>query len=231
MREATPALELAAAEPRAGGILPPVALDLRLMPGECALIEMRDPVAIAEFADLCVGLRPLGRGRVCFLGRAWSGLTARVATALRGRIGRIAAAGAWIDFLGTDTNVLLPHLHHTKREEPILRAAAATLAREFGLPGLPLVRPDALSAADLARTACVRAFLGEPRLLLLETPVQTQFLDLIAPLLNAIAAARDRGAAVIWLTRRYSARADRSFPATHRLRMTERGLQPVRQGA
>jgi phospholipid/cholesterol/gamma-HCH transport system ATP-binding protein len=112
-----------------------------------------------------------------------------------------------------------------------LREAAADLSRSFGLPGLPLVRPEALTAIDLARAACVRAFLGEPRLLILESPVQGQFADLVSPLLNALAAARDRGAAAIWLTRGDFVWTDRSFPATARLRLAERGLTLPRQAA
>jgi phospholipid/cholesterol/gamma-HCH transport system ATP-binding protein len=112
-----------------------------------------------------------------------------------------------------------------------LRDAAAELARSFGLPGVPLERPDALTPADRARAACVRAFLGDPRLVLLESPVQAQFADLLPPLLNALAAARDKGAAAIWLTRSDLIWRDRSFPATCRLRLTEYGLIPVRHTA
>src|ERR1700757_4666299 len=77
--------------------------------------------------------------------------------------------GSWIGFLGTDINILLPQLHHTKRSESDLREAAAQLSRSFGLPGLPISRPDALAGIDLARSACVRAFMGKPRLLILNS--------------------------------------------------------------
>jgi phospholipid/cholesterol/gamma-HCH transport system ATP-binding protein len=153
------------------------------------------------------------------------------AAALRGRIGRVHGTGAWIGFLGVDLNILLPQLHHSRRSTATLRDIAAELARSFGLPGLPLVRPEALQLPDLTRAACVRAFLGEPRLLLLESPVQAQFRDLVPPLLNALATARDRGAAAIWLTRSDLVWTDRSFPATRRLRMTESGLVPLRDAA
>jgi phospholipid/cholesterol/gamma-HCH transport system ATP-binding protein len=126
-------------------------------------------------------------------------------------------------------NVLLPQLHHTHRPVAALREAAVELARTFGLPGVLLVRPRALTPADRARAACVRAFLGEPRLVLLESPVQAQFADLIPLLLNALAAARDKGAAAIWLTRSDLIWRDRPFPATCRLRLTEYGSIPMRQ--
>lgn len=232
MHEAAPVLDLIAAQPDADAThLPPVPLNLRLMPGQCALIEVRDPVRARQFADLCCGLLVPRQGQVVFLGRDWAATGDEHVAALRGRIGRVHGTGAWIGFLGVDLNILLPQLHHTRRSAAALRENAAELARSFGLPGLPLVRPEALGTADLARAACVRAFLGEPRLLLLESPVQAQFADLVPPVLDAVAAARDRGAAAIWLTRSDFVWTDRSFPATQRLRFTENGLAPLRHAA
>ena len=232
MRDTTPILEVLQAQPEAETThLPSAMLHLRLLAGDCALIEIRDPVRASEFADLCCGHLSLRRGRVRFLGRDWATMPGEQAAALRGRIGRVFGIGAWIGFLNMDLNILLPQLHHTRRPAEALREAAAELARGFGLPGLPLVRPEVLSSADLARAACVRAFLGEPLLLLLESPSQAQFTDLVSPLLNALATARDRGAAAIWLTRSDFVWTDRSFPATHRLRLAENGLVPLRQAA
>jgi phospholipid/cholesterol/gamma-HCH transport system ATP-binding protein len=73
MRDITPVLDLSGAQPDATmNRLPPVPFDLRLMPGDCALIEMRDPTRATEFADLCCGLLPLRQGLVRFLGRDWA---------------------------------------------------------------------------------------------------------------------------------------------------------------
>lgn len=229
MSGTAPILELIDAHPdTATSYLPPVPLNLELLSGQSALIEARDPAQAAEFADLCCGLLPLRQGGVRFLGRDWADTPDELAAAMRGRIGRTYGAGAWIGFLGTDVNILLSQLHHTTRSEAVLRATAAELSRGFGLPGLPLTRPNALAAADLVRAACVRAFMGEPLLLLLESPEQEQMADLVQSLLDALAAAHDRRAASIWLTRSDAVWHDRSFPATMRLRLMERGLTPVR---
>ncbi len=225
-------LQLRSAQPASGECdLPPLPFELELAAGDLALIEVRSPAWATEFADLCSGLIPLRQGSVSFLGRDWAAIPDTLAAALRGRIGRVHGSGAWIGFAGTDLNILLPQLHHTRRPAAALRDAAAELARGFGLPGLPLTRPRALSASDLARAALVRAFLGEPHLLLLEHPTKGQFADLVAPLLNALAAVRDRGAAAIWLTGSDLIWNDRSFPATVRLRLTERGLLRLRMAA
>src|SRR5262245_46321175 len=206
-------------------------ITLQLLPGEFALVESNDPHRVAWFADLCCGFVRLAEGTVSFLGRDWTALTPDYAAALRGRIGRIFGNVGWIDFLDVATNVLLPQLHHTRREASELREEAAKLAGSFGLPGLPIGRPRDLSAKDLARAACVRAFLGEPALLLLESPLQARFGDLAVPLLEALTAARQKGSAAIWLTSSDYVWRDRSAPVTHRLRLRDYGLFPARRAA
>jgi phospholipid/cholesterol/gamma-HCH transport system ATP-binding protein len=105
------------------------------------------------------------------------------------------------------------------------------LSRFFGLPGLPRGRPTSLSAGDRARAACVRAFLGEPALLILQSPMQGRFGELKTPLLEALSGARGRGAAAIWLTYHGLVWSDRSFPCDHRLRLHEHGLVPAARRA
>ena len=86
------------------------------------------------------------------------------------------------------------------------------------------MRPDGMASTDLLRAACVRAFMGAPRLLLLDSPVFEQASDLVPALLNELMETRDRQAASIWLTRSDAMWNSRSFPATMHLRLAERGL-------
>jgi phospholipid/cholesterol/gamma-HCH transport system ATP-binding protein len=228
----SPVLDLAAARPRVTpDEAPAPEIDLRLMAGELALVDARHSARPGWLADLCCGLLPLAAGSARFLGRDWSAVPQDYADALRGRIGRVFLSGSWVGFMDVATNILLPQLHHTRDDPSDLRERAAALSRAFGLPGLPLVRPGELAAGDLARAACVRAFLGEPALVLLESPVQGRFTNLIPPLLNALAAARDGGAAAVWFTRSDLVWRDASFPATMRLRIGERGLVPTARAA
>lgn len=201
------------------------------MAGELALVDARHSARPAWLADLCCGLLPLAAGSARFLDHDWSAMPDDYAAALRGRIGRVFASGSWVGFLDVATNILLPRLHHTRDDPSDLRERATALSCAFGLPGLPLVRPGVLAASDLARAACVRAFLGDPMLVLLESPVQGRFTSLVPPLLDALAAARDRGAAAIWFTRSDLVWRDLSFPATMRMRLGERGLVPVQRTA
>ena len=228
MEPSAPVLDLAVARPQVGpDEAPALEIDLRLMAGELALVDARHAARPARLGDLCCGLVPLAAGRARFLGRDWSAVPPDYADALRGRIGRVFFSGSWIGFMDVSTNILLPQLHHTRDDRNELRDRATALCCAFGLPGLPLVRPGELAASDLARAACVRAFLGDPALVLLESPVQGRFTNLMPPLLNALAAARDRGAAAVWFTRHDLVWRDPSIPATMRLRLGERGLVPT----
>ncbi|HEV2548284.1 MAG TPA: ABC transporter ATP-binding protein [Stellaceae bacterium] len=200
---------------------------LQLAPGDLALIDAADGEQSAQFGDLCCGLVPLAEGSARFLGRDWARMPEDFAAALRGRIGRVFTGGGWVEFLDVAANILLPQLHHTRHDARELRDRAAELASYFGLPGLPLGRPADLSPRDLARAACVRAFLGDPVLLLLEHPVSGQFSDLKAAILDAIARARAHGAAAIWLSRSELVLRDHAFPASQRWRLDATGLVPI----
>jgi phospholipid/cholesterol/gamma-HCH transport system ATP-binding protein len=87
--------------------------------------------------------------------------------------------------------------------------------------------PGDLTAADLQRTACVRAFLGRPLLILLEEPTSGIFLEVISALMGAIRDARDRGAAVIWLTQKGLIWKDQTLPVTRRYRLIAGRLMEV----
>src|SRR5258708_38714074 len=68
-------------------------LSLKLLPGECAVIEAPTALQLATFADLCCGMLEVRSGHVHCLGRDWADLPHEYAAALRGRIGRVFAAG------------------------------------------------------------------------------------------------------------------------------------------
>lgn len=205
-------------------------ISLGLAAGDLLLVDAPDPDRASGLADLCAGLAPLAEGRARVLGHDWARLPRGHAAALRGRVGRAFGGGrGWIPYLSVADNVLLAQLHHTRIPEVEVRERAARLSAAFGLPGLPLGLPREQHPNDLARSACVRAFLGEPALLLLESPLlEGTAPDLLLPLLDRLVEARSRGAACLWLTRSALVWSDRSIPATRRLRLSERGLTPAR---
>jgi phospholipid/cholesterol/gamma-HCH transport system ATP-binding protein len=207
------------------------ALDLRLDPGELALIDARDLPLASALADLCCGLHRPTEGEVRFLHRDWSRQPVEMADALRGLIGRVMSNPGWLPFLDAATNVLLQQIHHTRSDLVALREDAARLATQFGLPGLPNGPMAELSAADLMRLGFVRAFVGEPKLVILESPVQGLHQDLVPALLNRLWEVRDRGGAAIWLTRSRLIWDNPLFPASHRLRLDHQGLSQVKAAA
>jgi phospholipid/cholesterol/gamma-HCH transport system ATP-binding protein len=211
-----------------GERLPLDALDLTLSPGDFALIEVPGSRRGAAFADLCSGLVPLASGTVRFLGRDLHDAPHRRSDALRGHIGRLFYQPFPANTMNVANRVLLARLHHTRTSETALRAEAAQLAVRFGLPGLPAGPARRLSEADLLRAACVRAFLGHPRLVILELPVTAQQDDLLPALLAVGAEARGQGLAVMWLAGPGPALRNQSVHATHRLRLTEKGLGTIR---
>ena len=207
------------------------ALNLQLEPGDLALIDARDLPLASGFADLCCGLQPPAEGEVRFLHRDWSRQPAETADALRGLIGRVMSNPGWLRFLDATTNVLLQQIHHTRSNLDTLREDAARLATHFGLPGLPNGPMGELSPGDLMRVGFVRAFVGEPRLVILESPVQGLHQDMVPALLNRLWEVRDRGGAAIWLTRSRMIWDNPLFPATHRLRLDHHGLSSIRVAA
>jgi phospholipid/cholesterol/gamma-HCH transport system ATP-binding protein len=198
--------------------------DLRVMPGDCVLIEAREPERASLFADLCSGIVPLADGTARCMGLDWANLGEREAWALRGRIGRISSRAPWIDFYGTHLNIMMPQLHHTRRPSTEIEGNALDLCRRFGLPGLPTLPPGRLSDTDLARSACVRAFMGAPSLLLLEDPVTGEPPDLYSTFLREITASRERGTSVVWFSAAPERFRDYRPFASQRFRLMEEGL-------
>lgn len=193
-------------------------LDLSVDPGELVLLDPGNTANAARLADVCCGLAPPVQGSVRFLGHDWSMLAPDTANALRGRIGHVFAEGGWVEHLPMMDNVLLQQEHHYRAEPAELRDQALRLASHFGLPGLPLGYPAEHSASELRRSACVRAFLGRPALVLLEEPLSGER-GLLEPLVNAALAALARGVAVIWITAERLVWRDASLPADRRLRL------------
>jgi len=202
-------------------------IKMNLFGGDLALINLERPRFGSMLADACCGLHPAAEGSIFFLGKDWSALPSDTANALRGRIGRVFVFGNWIHRLTLLENILLPQLHHTRRKYAELRDEALQLAEHFELPGLPSGLPDDVMRADHQRAACIRAFVGQPSLILLEEPTFGVYPELLPPLINAIRKACDRGCGVIWLTLEDQVWNDSMLPATHRYRLTARKLMEV----
>jgi phospholipid/cholesterol/gamma-HCH transport system ATP-binding protein len=205
-------------------------LDLTLGRSEVALVEMADEDDAELLVDLCLGLAGPLHGEVHFLGEAWQQCSYREALSRRGRIGCLVGAQVWPAHVSVAELVLAAWLYHTGQEEEEALGAATALARRFGLPGLPVGTRESVPAGQLARAACVRAFLGNPDFVVIADPFIESMGELAVVMAQSIGAVQDRGGAVLWIVGSIAAPAARFVAADHRLRLGDRGLVPARRG-
>jgi len=214
---APPILTAKALRIGASGTAPAVELDLNIRSGELHLVLSPEIERSAAIVDALLGLG--GSGDVSFGGVAWAVLPRSEACRRRGSIGRVLSEGNWMETRSVMENLLLPLRHHTVLPDESLRQMASDLARRFGLPGLPILRPDQCSAEDLERAACVKAFVGRPELAILEHPMEFADSGLLHPLIDAIQRVRRRGGAVLWFTRSRAVLAEGAIGADRRYRV------------
>lgn len=202
-------------------------LDLEVMPGELVVIGLEPRLARLPIADAASGLVPCSEGRVSFEGMDWTRQSPAALARSRGRIGRTLRGEGWLPRLSVADNITLGQRHHTHRPDDEIRDEAAELARMFELPGLPMGPPWRTRTDDLQRASCVRAFLGDPLLLILEEPTRGAWPDIMAPLVNAVRRALGRGGGVLWLTASERVWQDASAHATRCGRMSGTQLVEV----
>ncbi len=195
-------------------------ISFELAEGDLMLALLDPEQLLLPLADAAQGMAPLVEGRVEFLGEDWSRLGPGKAAAQRAKMGRIFPEGGWVSNLEIEENITLAQRHHTRRPVGEILEEAGELARRFGLPGLPLGRVDQLRRQDLQKAACVRAFLGEPALIIAEDPTRHVYADIIAPLANMLFRARARGAAALWATSDPAVWNDAGLKATARCKMS-----------
>ncbi len=171
-----------------------------LAPGQCALVRTLHRRLGLPLAPAAVGLTLAQSGEVRFQGQSWSDRDPAAQARRRGLIGRVFEGWGWVSNLSVVENVVLAQRHHTRRTDAELEQQADILAKRFQLHQTPRGRPANLSADILQRSQWVRALLGQPRLLLLEHPGEDVELDALDNLVDEVAAARQRGAAVLWIT-------------------------------
>jgi phospholipid/cholesterol/gamma-HCH transport system ATP-binding protein len=172
----------------------------RFGPGTLTLIQVEPGNELFPLADLATGLLDPAEGRVLFQGEAWTTMPPEQVLQRRAQIGRVFDGHGWISNLNVNENVTLAQRHHTRRPDAEILAEAEALARAFGLNELPKIRPALVAPQDLQRAEWIRAFLGQPLLVLLERPMQGVPLEHLPRLLGAVQEACTRKAAVLWLT-------------------------------
>jgi phospholipid/cholesterol/gamma-HCH transport system ATP-binding protein len=187
--------------------------------GDLLLVRIEREDERLPMADAATGLATPAQGSVLFRGEDWRDMSADRAAANRGTVGRLFEDEGWVSDLDVDQNIMLAQRHHTRRSDEEILEEALQLARIFGLPGLPRGRPASVRRWDLRKAACMRAFLGQPILIILEQPVRGVYADLMAPLVTSVQSARHRGAAVLWTVTDLQIWNQAGLHATKRARM------------
>ena len=100
-------------------------------------------------------------------------------------------------------------------------------AKPFRLPRRCPVCASAVLREERRRSSLVRAFMGEPLLVLLEQQRGALPSGLEAEVINAIGETRQRGGAVLWLTRDAALFRNQRIPASQRLRLFAGRLQSL----
>jgi phospholipid/cholesterol/gamma-HCH transport system ATP-binding protein len=211
------------------GAAPPAVLDFELGHREAALLELDGDSETIRFVDLCLGLEQPQRGDIWCLGRAWRGQSYREMLKHRSRIGTLVGSLVWPANVPVASMTMTPQLYHTERPMDDTVEAATVLARHFGLPGLPTGRPEIVHPGDLARAACVRAFLGAPEFVVIADPALESMAELGVALAQAIGAVQARGGTVLWVVGSIECPAARFMPADHVLRLDDGGLHRARR--
>jgi len=200
-------------------------VNLSLAAGDLLVVFLEKEQGRILLADAAEGMVAPAQGVVSFLGEDWQTMTPDRVAQQRGRIGRVFEGECWLSDLDVDQDITLAQRHHTRRVRREIEAEAIQLGRDFGLPNLPRGRSLSIGWQDLQKAACVRAFLGAPVLILLENPVSGLHAEVIAPLLQTVHAARQRGAAVLWMTDQLEIWKDPQLRSTTRCRINASQLQ------
>lgn len=204
-------------------------LDLELPHGQVALVQVEDEHDATMLVDLCLGLADPGAGQVRFLGVDWTASTPRERFHHRRRIGAVMQTDVWPSHMTVLESILVARSYHFKQPRAEAIAEATELARLFGLPGLPAGRRETTPTRALVRAACVRGFLGSPDLIVVQDQVLDQSPELAVPMAQAISAACDRGATVLWITPSLATQAAQFVQPNQAFRLGEQGLIRVRR--
>ena len=173
---------------------------LAIQPGEVVLVNVQEGKERTLLADAAQGLLLADSGCICFLGEDWATMSAGRQAEQRGRTRRVFEQYGWITNLDMVENVYLAETHHTDRPMADIMAEADRLARQFGMDGIPEGRPTRVHPMTLRRLEWVRAFMGEPALILLERPLLGAPKADAARLFEAVCSASQRGVSTLWMT-------------------------------
>lgn len=193
-------------------------ISLVVRAGDAILITTPARGGGTPLCDAAQGLVEPLKGKVAFLGHSWDAVSPYAVSVLRGKIGRVFCSQPWISNLTIYDNIVLATRHHTRLREAAILTGVERLAKVCGVDLIPAGRADTVAADTLQRLQWIRAFLGQPSLVLLEHPAQGAATGGIDNLLEVIMHARSEGTAIVWVTTAPSESSILSFTKRYALR-------------
>lgn len=175
-------------------------VSLRLFPGDIGVVRVEEGRERTLLADAAQGLVTPEEGRVRFLGEDWTGMSARRQSSQRGCIRRVFEHYGWVANLDVIENLCLSELYHGSRRTADVISEAHLLARRFGLDSIPEGRPTRVHPMTLRKLEWVRAFMGTPKLILLERPLLGAPRGDMGRLVEAVCEASRYGVAILWVS-------------------------------
>ena len=198
-------------------------------PGEQVLIRpegLGDHLPLCELAE---GLIRPDSGVVRFEGRNWEETSGGEQSRMRGHIGRVFEGQAWVSNLSVYENIALSPRHHGTLSETEISERVTRLASAAGILDIISLRPDQVHRRELLLAQWVRAFLGNPKLILLQQPAKVIRTELHTLLLDWVRSALDGGSAVVWITSSDSLWRSSRLKSAWRFTMSNGTLEPIRE--
>ena len=169
-------------------------------PSDLAVVVLEPYNLSMPICELAQGLVFPDAGDVLFMNRSWREMSDFDSSSMRGSIGQVFREGGWVSNLTICDNILLAGLYHSNVTESDIMKRGVNLASQLGMSGLPLLRPDLVRSVERKKYQWVRAFVGRPRLILLECPEAGVRGSDVDSLFSLVDAAREGGCAVVWVT-------------------------------
>lgn len=197
--------------------------------GELVLIKRSTGNAKQLLASAALGLVSPSRGEVMVEGTGWKQVRFQQRLEMRSRIGRVFDDEGWLLGLSVLDNILLTERHHRMEDEASLISRMKQLFSEFGI-SIPTRAPANAEPWKMQICQWVRALLGQPRLIVLERPLQGVPMEYHAAFLAAEKQFRKRGGGTLWITdQRRVLNHPQLQDATH-LEARDQNLVPFRTG-
>ena len=138
--------------------------------GDMALIQLQRGREELPLASAAQGLITPSSGEVRFERKNWATTNYEQQVEMRFRMGRVFDFAGWVSNLNAAENLMLAAQQHSSASDEALLDRANSWARRFGLDEIPSLRRAFLTPWKQRVLQWVRAFLNDPKLLLLERP-------------------------------------------------------------